>query len=628
MIQSSRKRRALGGALSALFLLLSGAPAMAQQEALNRFDQPVAGDDFISVFGPGVSGHLLARGAATLDYGNRPYVLKNNAGVEVAALSESQLYVHVGGSLALWDRLLVSLDLPLALHQTGDTIRIGLFRQEGSTGGGLGDLRLGARVRLFRDADAPFSFSLGAFTFVPTATNDWTGAGHVYGEPQALVGGRHSNLKYSGYVGVRLRPSEDPTSLTFGLGAAALFFDDALSVGPEVRGSYDTSSPDLVPGVLIRGSATSAEARLGAQYRIGDRFVVGGAGGIGLASAVGTPDFRLLARVAFDPKGKQPLPPRDEDRDGIPDSDDACFYVPGVWNVDPAKHGCPPEPLAVSNGATEPRPAPTPPDHDGDGIVDPIDACFMVPGVPDPDPTKNGCPADRDGDGYVDESDTCPDAAGVGPDGCPDRDGDGVKDRLDECPDKPGPGESGCPDSDGDDIVDSRDACPDERGAPHTEPKKHGCPSVRAVGEQIELIEPIEFDDGKATLRPAGEATVDALALFIREHPEVLLIEIQGHTAEFSKPERNRALSYARARAILDGLKTRGVARNRVTAVGLGNDRPRVKGQTPEAKAENRRIVLRILKSATPAPAATEASAPEPAKAPPNDTDGTSSSGS
>jgi outer membrane protein OmpA-like peptidoglycan-associated protein len=44
-----------------------------------------------------------------------------------------------------------------------------------------------------------------------------------------------------------------------------------------------------------------------------------------------------------------------------------------VANPDPKKNGCPP-------------------DRDGDGIPDDIDACPDVPGPTNPDPKKNGCP--------------------------------------------------------------------------------------------------------------------------------------------------------------------------------------------------------------------------------------------
>jgi OOP family OmpA-OmpF porin len=50
--------------------------------------------------------------------------------------------------------------------------------------------------------------------------------------------------------------------------------------------------------------------------------------------------------------------------------------VKGVASEIPGRNGCPP-------------------DSDGDGILDPQDACPMVPGPADPDPTKNGCPKAR-----------------------------------------------------------------------------------------------------------------------------------------------------------------------------------------------------------------------------------------
>ena len=51
-------------------------------------------------------------------------------------------------------------------------------------------------------------------------------------------------------------------------------------------------------------------------------------------------------------------------------------------DADPKKNGCPP-------------------DHDGDGILDPVDACPDDPGPADPDPKKNGCPLARIEGGQV-----------------------------------------------------------------------------------------------------------------------------------------------------------------------------------------------------------------------------------
>jgi hypothetical protein len=82
--------------------------------------------------------------------------------------------------------------------------------------------------------------------------------------------------------------------------------------------------------------------------------------------------------------------PPDRDRDGVPDTTDACPQQAGPVG------GCP--------------------DSDADGIADKDDACPTDHGT-----QPNGCdpPPDRDGDGFADGSDLCPDAVGQAPDGCP-----------------------------------------------------------------------------------------------------------------------------------------------------------------------------------------------------------------
>ncbi|MBM4377403.1 MAG: OmpA family protein [Deltaproteobacteria bacterium] len=571
------------GALTALGLLTLAAPAAAQQEQLNRFDQPVAGDTFMSVFGPNVNGHLVARGLATFDYGHRALAL-TSGGQDFAVLSRSQTFLHVGGSLALWDRMLVSLDLPIALSQTGENAELRGKRIFGTDGAGLGELRLGLRGRLYGDQAAPFSVGIGAMLYLPTATDAWTGEGYAYGEPQLLLGGRVPYFTYSAFVGSQIRQSQDPTSLTFGAGAAASLLDNALTVGPEVRGSYNLTKPDLIEGIIPRDEATSAEVRLGAQYRFLDSFVVGAAGGIGVASAIGTTEFRVLGRVAFDP---QKTAPKDGDLDGIVDESDACPTIPGVPSVDPTQHGCPLPP---------PPPPPPPADTDLDGVIDPQDACPTVPGIMSADPTKHGCPSDRDGDGLLDSADACPDVAGTAPDGCADSDKDGVKDPVDSCPTQPGIAPTGCPDTDGDGILDPKDACPNEKGVASDIPEKHGCARLVLTDKEIVIKETIEFEKNKATILPVSESILELVASAMKEHAEIELIEVQGHTDDAGIAPLNRGLSQRRAKEVVDALVKKGVDKKRLVAKGFGADKPLINEKTDAARAKNRRVQFMILK--------------------------------
>lgn len=121
--------------------------------------------------------------------------------------------------------------------------------------------------------------------------------------------------------------------------------------------------------------------------------------------------------------------PKDGDRDGIPDAEDACPQVKGVWSA----RGCP--------------------DRDFDGVEDLEDMCPDQAGPV----SLNGCP-DTDGDGVADREDRCPEKPGpLATQGCPDRDSDGIADYQDECPALPGPSwRMGCPllDTDGDGELD------------------------------------------------------------------------------------------------------------------------------------------------------------------------------
>ncbi|MCB0581898.1 MAG: thrombospondin type 3 repeat-containing protein [Phaeodactylibacter sp.] len=114
-----------------------------------------------------------------------------------------------------------------------------------------------------------------------------------------------------------------------------------------------------------------------------------------------------------------------------------------------------------------------PKDADRDGIADKEDACPQVKGSF----TALGCP-DQDRDGVEDLEDLCPDDAGPRQlNGCPDTDGDGVADREDRCPLIPGTLPTlGCPDSDQDGIANQDDECPRLPG-----PKgRRGCPVLDA----------------------------------------------------------------------------------------------------------------------------------------------------
>jgi len=269
----------------------------------------------------------------------------------------------------------------------------------------------------------------------------------------------------------------------------------------------------------------------------------------------------------------------------------------------------------------EPKPeekAPPPSDRDNDRIVDAQDACPDVAGVASEDPKKNGCPppSDRDKDGIVDEQDACPDEAGVASEdpkknGCPppkDRDGDSVIDEQDACPDTPGvvtqdPATNGCPgDTDEDGIRDDKDACPKEKGVANEDPAKNGCPVVQVTEKEIVISQQVQFQTDRALILPASYSLLDEVAQVIKKHPEIVKLEVQGHTDDRGTKIHNKILSQARADAVRKALVQRGVDAKKLTAVGYGADQPIADNSTDEGRAKNRRVQFKIVEKKAAAP--------------------------
>lgn len=103
----------------------------------------------------------------------------------------------------------------------------------------------------------------------------------------------------------------------------------------------------------------------------------------------------------------------------------------------------------------------------------------------------------------------------------------------------------------------------------------------------------VEFDSGKATLTPAGQAILDQMAVAIQKL-QGRKIEIIGHTDNQGLKAANQSLSQARADAVKSYFTGKGMAADMFTTLGQGSDRPVANNATPDGRARNRRIEFRI----------------------------------
>jgi outer membrane protein OmpA-like peptidoglycan-associated protein len=308
--------------------------------------------------------------------------------------------------------------------------------------------------------------------------------------------------------------------------------------------------------------------------------------------------------------------PLDEDHDGVPDYLDQCLGTPAAAigfvdslgceldtdgdGVEDYRDKCPNTPEAAW-GKVDTLGCPL--DTDGDGVPDYIDECPETPEAAWGKVDEKGCPIDSDGDGVPDYLDACPDTpeaayGKVDTNGCPmDSDKDGVPDYLDQCPNTPEAAAGlvdsvGCPlDSDGDGVPDYIDQCP---AVPGIEANK-GCPEMKREVRQLlqKAMQGIEFETGKATIKKKSFPLLDKIADIFIENSNYI-IEVQGHTDDVGKAEVNKKISEKRAQAVMKYLEKKGVAAERMSAVGYGPDVPIADNRTKAGRQKNRRVEFKI----------------------------------
>ena len=112
--------------------------------------------------------------------------------------------------------------------------------------------------------------------------------------------------------------------------------------------------------------------------------------------------------------------------------------------------------------------------------------------------------------------------------------------------------------------------------------------------DRLEIPGQIVFESGSAVLKPESEAALDQLKQYLDETPRVTKLRIEGHTDNVGQPAANETLSGQRALAIKLALIAKGVAKERLMAVGFGQSKPIADNTTEEGKAKNRRTEFHV----------------------------------
>ncbi|MFZ5889452.1 MAG: OmpA family protein [Myxococcota bacterium] len=497
------------------------------------------GDAHVMVSSPDARGKLLLRARLSFDYVAAPLELTNADQLEGRPV-DAQLWSRAAFSLALWHRVLLFADLPHALRVTegdvADTAQRSLL--PGATQG-FADPALGLRARLLGAPGTGLQMGVGATAWLPFGSAEaYAGDDGARLRVHASVGSSASKLQWASLLAYTARPSvEFPGVLPSKLGSA-------VSLGVSVRIPANAqktvaAGPELlITSMLADGARLFDPRTTSAQFLLAARyrprsFPIEIGAAVGPALGSAPASGDYRVSVLLGWCPEEPAPPPDYDADGVPDAHDTCFSLPGVASNDPLMNGCPALPL----------------DTDEDSVPDAFDACPRAPGVATRTPRTHGCPKDVDHD-----ADTIPDAS---------------------------------------------DACPDERGEPNSDPKANGCPPPAASlsTTKIEIAEQVQFETGTAVIKPESDRILSAVLKVLRDHPELELIRVEGHTDDRGTPELNRRLSQERATSVVSWLVSHGIVAARLVAKGYGPDRPIDENTSEAGRARNRRVEFRILRA-------------------------------
>ena len=103
------------------------------------------------------------------------------------------------------------------------------------------------------------------------------------------------------------------------------------------------------------------------------------------------------------------------------------------------------------------------------------------------------------------------------------------------------------------------------------------------------------FETDSASLGPRAADLVSRVSEVMKKNPN-LKISVVGHTDSTGEYNYNIQLSERRAKVFVDALVKDGVAANRLTGVGVGPQSPVATNDTPEGRAQNRRVELVVMR--------------------------------
>jgi outer membrane protein OmpA-like peptidoglycan-associated protein len=120
--------------------------------------------------------------------------------------------------------------------------------------------------------------------------------------------------------------------------------------------------------------------------------------------------------------------------------------------------------------------------------------------------------------------------------------------------------------------------------------------ATRVVFEVVLSEDQGNFKFGKTTLPDEAKAKIDEMVAQMKQDPKNIYLEIEGHTDNIGDKVTNEKIGLARADAVKRYLYEQyQIPLHKMNVISYGKDKPVAPNKTKAGRAQNRRVVIKVL---------------------------------
>jgi peptidoglycan-associated lipoprotein len=120
--------------------------------------------------------------------------------------------------------------------------------------------------------------------------------------------------------------------------------------------------------------------------------------------------------------------------------------------------------------------------------------------------------------------------------------------------------------------------------------------SKRLVYEVVLSEDQGNFKFGKSSLPDEAKSKIDQMVSQMKQDPKNIYLEIEGHTDNVGAAKTNEQIGLARAEAVKKYLYDQyQIPLHKMNVISYGKDKPVAPNKTKAGRAQNRRVVIKVL---------------------------------